>query len=76
MPAPGGVVSHAKTATTLSLLTERVVHGVYNATAGKGAGIILDLLQCGADWTDIFLSKLSEWGNIGVNRAINSRCCP
>jgi hypothetical protein len=63
---------HAQTATGLSILTERVVHGVYNQSAGKGAGIILDLLQCGADWVDIFLSKVAEIGNIGVNKAITS----
>jgi hypothetical protein len=63
--------THAKTATALSLLTERVVHGVYNATAGIGAGIAVDLLQCGADWGDIFLSKLAEIGNSRVNRVVN-----
>jgi hypothetical protein len=65
-------VTHAKTAIALSILTERVVHGVYNATAGKGAtGMILDLLQCGEDWADIFLSKLAEIGNFGVNAMVN-----
>jgi hypothetical protein len=62
---------HAQTATALSILTEHVVQGVYNATAGKGAGIVLDLLQCGADWADVFLSKLAELGNLGINRAVN-----
>jgi hypothetical protein len=62
---------HARTATSLSILTEHVIHGVYNATAGKGAGIVLDLLQCGADWTDVFLSKLAEIGNRGINGVLN-----
>ena len=62
---------HAQTATALSALTEHQIIGIYNATAGKGAGIILDLLQCGADWTDVFLSKIAEWGNIGVNFVVN-----
>jgi|GEM_PF-3405694 len=63
---------HAKTAYTLSVLTEHVVHGVYNATAGKGIGIIIDLLQCGADWVDVFLSKLAEIGNIGLSAAVDA----
>src|SRR5262245_17800740 len=63
---------HAQTATALSVLTEHVVTGVYNATAGKGAGIVLDLLQCGADWADVFLSKLAELGNSAVSRAVDS----
>ena len=62
---------HAQTATALSALTEHQIIGIYNATAGKGAGIILDLLQCGADWIDVFLSKIAEWGNIGINFVIN-----
>ena len=62
---------HAKTAYALSVLTEHVVYGVFNATAGIGAGIIVDLLQCGADWMDIFLSKLAEIGNIGVSAAVD-----
>ncbi|HMO36350.1 MAG TPA: hypothetical protein PKA06_09925 [Gemmatales bacterium] len=63
--------AHARTATGLSILTERPVYGVYNASAGQGAGIILDLLQCGADWVDIFLSKTAEITNIGINHLIN-----
>lgn len=63
---------HAKTAYALSILTEHTVYGVFNATAGKGAGIILDLLQCGADWTDILLSKIAEIGNIGVSAAVDA----
>jgi hypothetical protein len=64
--------THARSATVLSILTERVVHGVYNATAGKNPlGMGGDLLQCLADWTDIFLSKLAEIGNGHVNRALN-----
>jgi LysM repeat protein len=63
---------HAKTAYALSVLTEHVVEGVFNATAGKGAGIIVDLLQCGADWIDVFLSKLAEIGNIGLSAAIGA----
>src|SRR4029077_17480955 len=62
--------THAMTAMALSILTERVIHGIYNATAGLGAGIILDLLQCGADWTDIFLSKLAWIGYIRVHATL------
>ncbi len=65
-------MGHAKTAYALSVLTEHVIYGVYNATAGKGAGIVLDLLQCGADWMDIFLSKLAEIGNRGISGAVDA----
>src|SRR5262245_22273153 len=64
--------THVATATALSVLTEHVVYGIYNASAGQNAGgMILDLIQCGADWTDVFLSKVAEIGNLGVNRVVN-----
>jgi hypothetical protein len=63
---------HARAATVLSTLTEHVVYGVYNATGGLGpVGMVTDLLQCAFDWSDVFLSKLSEIGNLSVNKAVN-----
>jgi hypothetical protein len=65
-------VTHAKTTTLLSILTERKVFGVYNATAGKGvAGMAEDLAQCLKDWGDSFGSKLAEMGNWAFNGVAN-----
>jgi hypothetical protein len=61
----------ARTAMVLSILTERTVFGVYNATAGPGVGMALDLLQCGADWADGFMAKVTELGNHGLNSAVH-----
>src|SRR5690349_4428233 len=41
---------HALTAAYLSLLIERPVVGVYNATAGLIKGFVFDLAQCGLDY--------------------------
>src|SRR5262245_27964051 len=63
---------HARAAYVLSALTERVVHGVYNQTAGLGKiGLVRDLLQCLTDWGDGFLSKLAEASNGALNSAVN-----
>ena len=54
-------LGHAATATGLAMLTERVVYGVYNATAGLGrGGFVIDLLQCGGDWFLAALPKPAE----------------
>jgi hypothetical protein len=58
---------HARVAMFLSLLTEHVVFGVYNATAGKRAGSVLDVLQCAADWVSVFRAKVDEVKNVVVS---------
>ncbi len=63
---------HADIAQLLSVICERTIYGLYNASAGlTKTGFVLDLLQCGADWVDILLSKLAERGNEAINSAIN-----
>jgi len=54
--------THARTAYALSALTQRVVHGVFNATWAKGtiAGFGVDLGQCVLDWVFGVSSKLME----------------
>jgi len=67
-----GSDDHIRSAEAMSQITERVVRGVYNATAGKGkVGMVLDLLQCADDWVDGFSSKLAEIGAGHVNGLIN-----
>lgn len=41
---------HAITASLLSLLTERPIHGIYNRTAGSISGLVFDLAQSGLDY--------------------------
>jgi hypothetical protein len=56
---------HATTASYLSLLIERPVWGVYNATAGKVLGFVVDiLLQCTADYTQNAVARLSSASNL------------
>lgn len=62
---------HAQSAMALSVLTEHVVYGVHNATAGIGAGIALDFLQCLGDWFDSFASQVGEFGVGAINGAVN-----
>jgi hypothetical protein len=64
---------HAEVAATLSLITERPVVGVYNATGGKGkaGGFVADLAQCADDWLSSTGMKLLEWGNLAANKTIN-----
>jgi hypothetical protein len=54
--------THARTAYALSALTQRVVHGVFNATWSKGTavGFGVDLGQCLVDWAFGVTSKLLE----------------
>lgn len=65
--------AHALDAMELSRVSERVVYGVYNATArsavGQLGGFVGDMLQCGVDWVQIFLSKVTEYGALSVGRA-------
>src|SRR5262245_35694628 len=62
----------ARSAYVLSALTERVVFGVYNATAGLGkVGLVRDLLQCVTDWGDGFMAKLAEASNGALSTAVN-----
>jgi hypothetical protein len=66
--------THAKTATVLSIITEGPIVGVYNYTAVNWAwkaGILVDLLQCGADWADAVKAKMAEFGTAGINKAIS-----
>lgn len=41
---------HAITASLLSLLTERPIHGIYNRTTGSISGLVFDLAQSGMDY--------------------------
>jgi hypothetical protein len=63
--------THAQSCTCLSILTERVVHGVFNATGGAGLGFLVDLLQCGDDWLNVFRAKLGEKSVGAINDTIN-----
>jgi hypothetical protein len=56
---------HALTASYLSLLLERPVWGVYNATAGVKIGSIVDGLQCVLDYTQNAVARLSSHKNLG-----------
>lgn len=64
---------HALDAMEIARVSERVVLGVFNATAsvrlGQAGGMVGDLFQCGIDWVQIFLSKVTEYGALGVGRA-------
>ncbi len=55
---------HAITAAYLSLLLERPVRGVYNATAGQGLGSLGDLLQCVLDFSQNALARPSSPSNL------------
>lgn len=54
---------HAVTAAYLSLLIEHPAVGIYNATAGKGMGMLGDLAQCIADFTQNAVGRLGYSGN-------------
>jgi hypothetical protein len=57
--------THAVTASYLSLLIERPVWGVYNATGGKNAlGFLADLAQCGLDYTENAGARLFSHRNL------------
>jgi hypothetical protein len=56
---------HAVTAAYLSMLIERPVWGVYNATAGTGLGSLLDLSQCLLDYAQNATARLSSPNNLG-----------
>ncbi|MFO0804327.1 MAG: hypothetical protein U0791_14535 [Gemmataceae bacterium] len=56
---------HAITAAYLSLLIERPVVGVYNATAGKIAGFFADTFQSGLDYLQNATARLSSNKNLG-----------
>jgi hypothetical protein len=62
--------SHAVTAAYLSLLVERPVWGVYNATAGVRLGTIVDLLQCMADYAQNAVARPSSGANLGKPPAV------
>ena len=55
---------HAITAAYLSLLIERPVRGVYNATAGQGLGSLGDLLQCVLDFSQNAFARPSSPSNL------------
>ena len=52
--------THAVTASYLSLLIERPVWGIYNATAGMRVGVVGDLLQCLLDYTQNAGARMSS----------------
>lgn len=52
--------NHTVTASLLSLLTERPIHGVYNKTSGA----ILDLAQCGLDYLQNATARTSSHRNL------------
>lgn len=56
--------SHAQTAGYLSMLIERPVWGVYNATAGLRIGSLVDFWQCLRDWTQNAGARLSSRSNL------------
>lgn len=58
---------HAVTASYLSLLLERPVWGVYNATAGLALGFLVDLGQCIFDYAENVVDKRGSRKNL--NRA-------
>ncbi|MDX2037019.1 MAG: hypothetical protein SFX72_10235 [Isosphaeraceae bacterium] len=53
-------IEHAMSASYLSLLIERPVHGIYNKTAGKNAGSLVDLAQCGLDYLQNATARLTS----------------
>ena len=55
---------HAVTAAYLSLLIERPLVGVYNATAGLRLGSLGDLLQCVLDYTQNAGARLGSHSNL------------
>jgi hypothetical protein len=56
---------HAVTASYLSLLIERPVWGVYNATAGVHMGSVVDLAQCVLDFTQNAVARFGSRSNLG-----------
>ena len=56
---------HALTAAYLSLLVERPVWGVHNATGGVNLGSVLDLSQCVLDYVQNAGARLSSHRNQG-----------
>jgi hypothetical protein len=64
---------HAQEATEVATITERVVRGVFNRTDGENAlGMGGDLLQCMADWIDVFLSQVGEMAMRGLEKVVNA----
>jgi hypothetical protein len=56
--------NHAVMASYLSLLIERPVWGIYNATAGLHGGAVVDLLQCVLDYTQNAGARLGSHNNL------------
>jgi hypothetical protein len=56
--------NHAITACYLSLLIERPVVGIYNATAGLVKGLVVDLVQSLLDYTQNAGARLSSKSNL------------
>ena len=55
---------HAITACYLSLLIERPVVGIYNATAGLVKGLVVDLVQSLLDYSQNAAARLSSKNNL------------
>ncbi|HEY1381711.1 MAG TPA: hypothetical protein VGF55_33240 [Gemmataceae bacterium] len=62
--------THAVTAAYLSLLIERPVWGVYNATAGLYVGSVVDLVQCLLDYTQNAGARLTSRNNLNKPPAV------
>ena len=56
--------THAVTASYLSLLIERPVWGIYNATAGLYVGSVVDLLQCLLDYSQNAGARIGSRNNL------------
>ena len=56
---------HAVTAAYLSVLIERPVNGVYNATAGKILGLVFDVKQSAQDYNQNATARVNSPNNLG-----------
>jgi hypothetical protein len=68
--------NHAVAASYLSLLIERPVCGIYNATVGVGLGIVGDLLQCVLDYTQNAGARLGSRSNLGKSPKVSDAEIP
>jgi hypothetical protein len=69
-------IDHAKLAAYLSLLIERPIWGVYNATAGQRLGSLVDLLQCVADYAQNATARLTSHRNLGRPARVSEEQIP
>lgn len=62
---------HALTAGYLSLLIEHPVSGIYNKTAGKRLGSLVDLLQCAADFMQNTGARIGSRSNLARTERVS-----